>query len=390
VSKRILFISNGHGEDNHSSYIIRTLQELAPTVEIAAMPLVGEGRAYKSLNIPIIGPTQTMPSGGFFYMNPLHLVQDLQSGLVGLTWRQLQAVLKYAPQCDLIMATGDVVSQSFAYLTGLPFVSFISCLSALYEGNLKLGPILWQIFQSPRCQAVFTRDIYTAKNLQQKGLAKTKFGGIPSLDRLIPTGKDLQLIPGQPLIALLPGSRVEEAIRNFCLELKLVEEVVKLTGKGKINFRAALVPGVMQQLDAIATREGWQQQNGHLTKGEAEVICYSDAFNDIIYNCDLVIGMAGLAVDQAVAIGKAVIQIPGTGPQFTYRFAESQTRLLGISVQTIGKQAATPETLKQAAPRVLEILDNQDYLEKCRQNGKERFGTQGASVRISQTLLEHL
>ncbi|TVQ47260.1 MAG: hypothetical protein EA365_03915 [Gloeocapsa sp. DLM2.Bin57] len=386
MSKRILFISNGHGEDNHSSYVIRTLQEQRPDLEIAAMPLVGEGRAYRSLDIPIIGPTQVMPSGGFFYMNPLHLFKDLQAGLVGLTWRQLRAVLDYAPSCDLIMATGDVVSQSFAYLTGLPFISFISCLSSLYEGKLNLGLILWQVLQSSRCQAVFTRDLYTAKDLQQQGLTKTQFGGIPSLDRLIPTGKDLQLVAGQPLVALLPGSRPAEAIRNFRLQLDLVLETVKLPGGEKINFRAALVPGVMNELEAIASSQGWQHENGKLTNGQAQVICYADAFNDIICNCDLVIGMAGLAVDQAVAIGKAVIQIPGPGPQFTYQFAEAQTRLLGISVQTIGTEPATGETLKQAAVRMLETLADTEYLAKCRDNGLERFGCQGASLRITQAI----
>jgi len=390
VSKGILFISSGHGEDNHSSYVIRTLQEQSPSLRIAAMPLVGEGRAYRSLNIPIIGPTQIMPSGGFFYMNPLLLVKDVQAGLLRLTWEQLRAVLKSAPEYQLIMATGDVVSQSFAYLTGLPFVSFISCLSSLYEGKLNLGFPLWQILQSSRCQTVFTRDSYTAKDLQKQGLTKTQFGGIPSLDRLIPTGKDLQLIKEKPLIAMLPGSRVEEAIRNFHLQLNLVLEIVKLTGKEKINFRAALVPGVMAELETIATTAGWQHDQGRLILDEAEVICYSDAFNDIVCYCDLVIGMAGLAVDQAVAIGKAIIQIPGEGPQFTYKFAEAQTRLLGISVQTIGKGPATAADLRVAAIRVLETLADQEYLSKCQENGLERFGPQGASLRIAQQILAYL
>jgi len=57
MAKRVLFISNGHGEDNHSSYIIRRLRELAPNVEVAAMPIVGNGNAYRNLQVPILGPT---------------------------------------------------------------------------------------------------------------------------------------------------------------------------------------------------------------------------------------------------------------------------------------------------------------------------------------------
>lgn len=389
---RILFISNGHGEDNHSSYIIETLLELRPDLDIAAMPIIGEGNAYRRLNIPIIGPTQSMPSGGFSYMDRLQLLKDIQSGLIGLTWRQLQAVLAYAPQCDLIMATGDTISQSFAYLTRRPFVSFISCLSALYEGSLSLGPIISHILRSPRCLAVFTRDPYTTEDLLKKGFNKAKFGGITSLDKLVPTGKDLQLNPSVPMLALLPGSRLPEAIRNFKLQLQWTQEIVKVMGENQIQFRAALVPKVMTQLSEIAQEMGWKLDNNCLISQDpqTEVICYSDAFNDILHQTTLVLGMAGLAVDQAVALGKPVIQIAGEGPQFTYAFAEAQTRLLGISAQTIGKKTADLEILKEAAIAVQKTLKDGEYLEKCAKSGKERLGSSGASLRIAETLLSAL
>ncbi|MGA0198125.1 MAG: hypothetical protein ACO3NK_03220, partial [Prochlorotrichaceae cyanobacterium] len=92
MSQRVLFISNGHGEDNHSAHIIQSLQELAPEVEIAALAIVGEGSAYRRLGIPLIGPTQVLPSGGFTYMNRWLLVKDFQAGLLQLTWQQWQAM----------------------------------------------------------------------------------------------------------------------------------------------------------------------------------------------------------------------------------------------------------------------------------------------------------
>ena len=399
-SKRILFISNGHGEDNHTSHVIQTLRQLCPSLDMAAMPIVGEGKAYRNLNIPIIGPTQSMPSGGFFYMKRLYLLKDFQSGLIGLTWRQLQAVLHYAPNCDLIMATGDFVSQTFAYLTKRPFVSFISCLSALYEGQLRLNPLLWHDLNSSRCLAVFTRDSYTAYDLQRQGLTKAQFGGIPALDWLVPAGKDLHLKANGTAIALLPGSRMPEAARNFCLELQLVIEIAKVMPESGLQFRAALIPDLMEQLDDIAKSQGWQHQQGVLTYSPpgssadespiVEVRCYSDAFSDILCYSTLVIGMAGLAVDLAVAIGKPIIMIPGEGPQFTYQFAEAQTRLVGISAQIIGTKPATPEILKQAARRVVETLQDSDYLAKCKENGPERFGPPGASERIARFLLTYL
>ncbi|MEA5535436.1 lipid-A-disaccharide synthase-related protein [Crocosphaera sp. XPORK-15E] len=393
-SKRILFISNGHGEDNHSSYVIETLLQMYPNLEVAAMPIVGEGNAYRRLNVPIIGPTQNMPSGGFSYINRLRLLTDLKAGLVGLTWQQLQAVWQYAPTCDLIMATGDTVSQGFAYSTGYPYVSFISCLSALYEGRLNIGPFIGTFLRSKRCLTVFTRDPYTAKDLGKQGITKAQFGGIPSLDKLQPTGKDLDLNSDLPMVALLPGSRLPEAVRNFKLQLNLILEIVKVMSPEQVQFRAALVPKVMQELGEIANSQGWQAEDGKLTyqtdKGTIQVLCYGDAFNDILHNCTLMLGMAGLAVDQGIALGKPVIQVPGEGPQFTYEFAEAQTRLIGSCAQTIGKGPATPETLREAAQCVAKTLADKDYLADCVEQGKNRFGPPGASVRIARFLLTYL
>ncbi|NJN75694.1 MAG: hypothetical protein HC796_05095 [Synechococcaceae cyanobacterium RL_1_2] len=396
MAHRVLFISNGHGEDNHSSYVIQKLRELAPEVEIAAMPIVGEGNAYRRLNVPIIGPTQqVMPSGGFSYVNRWLLLKDIQAGLLSLTWRQYQAIKAYAPQCDLIHATGDSVGQSFAFLTGKPFISFISCLSALYEGTLNLDLVMPWLFKSDRCLGVFTRDPLTAQDLQAKGFNKVRFGGIPSLDYLQPTGKDLGLIPGVPMVALLPGSRLPEAARNFKLQLQFAIEAVKIMGTNGVQFRAALVPKLMKELPAIAEEMGWHYDQGQLSYGlphEGKVTVYADddSFNDIVCKTDLVIGMAGLAVDQAVAIGKPIIQFAGEGPQFSYAFAEAQDRLIGLSAQTFGTGPATLETLQAAAVGLAKTLRDQDYLQACAQNGRDRLGTPGASDRIAKFILEQL
>lgn len=397
MPQRVLFISNGHGEDNHSSHVIRTLRELAPDLDIAAMPLVGDGSAYRRIEVPIIGPTQILPSGGFTYVNRWLLLKDIQAGLLGLTLRQIQAVRRYAPTCDLVHATGDAVGQTCAYLSGRPFISFISCLSALYEGELRTDFVLRFVVRSPRCKAIVTRDPYTAEDLKRQGFQKVHFGGIPSLDRLVPRGKDLALRPEVPMVALLPGSRLPEAVRNFKLMMQLVAETTRIMGD-RVQFRAALVPALMAQLGDIAAEMGWHHQNGVLTyalDGEqagaiAEIRCADDAFNDIVCSTTLVIGMAGLAVDQAVAIGKPVIQLPGEGPQFTYAFAEAQERLLGISAQTVGTGPATPETLKEGAQMIQTTLNNPTYLAACVENGRQRLGTPGGSKRIANLILQQL
>ena len=52
----------------------------------------------------------------------------------------------------------------------------------------------------------------------------------------------------------------------------------------------------------------------------------------MLQQSDLVIGMAGTAIEQAVGLAKPVLQVPGQGPQFTAAFAEAQRRLLGPTV----------------------------------------------------------
>lgn len=394
MPKRVLFISNGHGEDNHSHHIIRRLRQLAPDLDIAAIPIVGNGSAYRRLGVPILGPTKVLPSGGFTYVNRWLLLKDMQAGLVGLTLGQLWAIRKYGPQFDLVHATGDAVGQTCAYLTGRPFISFISCLSALYEGRLKTDRTLRFMVRSRRCRAIVTRDPYTAEDLKKQGFNNVHFGGIPSLDWLVPTGKDLQLQPDVPMVALLPGSRLPEAVHNFKLQMQFVQEAVRLMGHG-VQFRAALIPAVMTAAPTLAAEMGWQYTPGRLycpleTGATAEILCYDDAFNDIVCNTTLVIGMAGLAVDQAVALGKPVIQIPGEGPQFNYRFAEAQNRLLGLSAQTIGTGPATPATLKAAAACLQTTLKDPAYLAQCVDNGRTRLGAPGASQRIAQLILNNL
>lgn len=395
MSQQVLFISNGHGEDNQSAHIIRRLREFAPEIKIAAMPIVGLGNAYRKLGVPIIGPTRdVLPSGGFSYVDRRLLLKDIQAGLLGLTWKQFQAVRRYAGDCDLIHATGDSVGQSFAYVTGKPFISFISCLSALYEGRLKLDLIMPLLWRSPRCLGVFTRDPHTAADLQSQGFAKVRYGGIPSLDWLYPTGRDLQLKPRIPMVALLPGSRLPEAVQNFKLQLRFVLQATKLMGQ-RVQFRAALVPPLMEELPNIAKEMGWTLENNwlhcNLSSGQtAEIACYDDAFEDIVSRTALAIGMAGLAVAQCVALGKPVIQIPGQGPQFTYAFAEAENRMLGTSVQTIGTGPATEETLTEAALCLEKTLGDQKYLVDCVQQGRARLGLPGGSTRMAKFIVQQL
>jgi uncharacterized protein (TIGR03492 family) len=385
-NKKVLFISNGHGEDLNAIQIVKALRQQQPQVEIGAMPIVGYGNAYRNLNINIIGPTEALPSGGFVYNDRFKLLEDIRSGLFTLLWRQIQAIRKYSQDCEAIFAVGDVVVLLGAYLTGKPYISFMVSSSAYYENKMQYPKLTEWLLRSDRCQQIFTRDRYTAELLNKQGYDKAIFVGFPAMDALEITGKDLQLSP-VPLVALLPGSRLPEAGNNLQLLLDLAIATTPLFPDG-IQFYAAVTPNLCVPdttgtipLQQVAAASGWEYHaTGDLTHPEHQlkVRCIYDAFADILERCDLVAGMAGTAIEQAVGLGKPIIQIPGAGPQFTYTFAEAQMRLLGSSIQTIGNKPATAETIAQAAQAIQHTLGDKEYLQQCRENGLGRVSGAGS------------
>jgi len=378
--KTILFLSNGHGEDLNGSTVLAALRDRRPDWQFLAAPLVGEGQAYRKLDVSVVTPTRKMPSGGFIYMDNRQLWQDLRAGLLAQTWQQIQTLRRQ--KVDGVVAVGDTVAIAGALLTRAPFVSFLVSLSARYTGRLHLPFPVLSLLRHRRCRLILARDAFTARLLQERGYP-AEFAGYPILD-LVQVDQPTLSKPGdRPLVALLPGSRLPEAAHNFGLLLQMVTLVPP-----PMSFFAALVPPLHAQLPAIAP--GWDWDGYTLRRGNHEIHCPHQAFAEILTQCDVAVGMAGTAIEQAVGLGKPVLQIPGPGPQFTYRFAEAQMRLLGPSVQTIGTGPATPATLAQAAQRLVAILGDREYLAQCPRWGIESVGTPGDTQRIADRLVSVL
>jgi uncharacterized protein (TIGR03492 family) len=358
--------------------------------------MVGEGNAYRKLGVDIITPTLSLPSGGFVYMDKRQLLTDIQKGLLKLTWQQIKAARAFTKDCNLIFATGDIVPLALARITGCPYTAFIVSSSAHYENRMQPPFLMNWLMGSSLCKTIFTRDAFTAQLMQQQGISNAIFAGYPIMDVLKPMGMNLELKPEIPMIALLPGSRLPEACHNLGIMLDLAVAIAREFSPNSVQFRAALVPKMMESevLMAIAIEHGWNFDPphrfvyNHVNQSQIELTCFSTAFADILHKSNLAIGMAGTAVEQAVGLGKPVIQILGQGPQFTYSFADAQMRLLGISVQTIGKTPATPNILNEAAQTVKLTLQNSDYLEACKVNGTERVGLSGGSARIADFIAQ--
>ncbi|MDX2272991.1 MAG: lipid-A-disaccharide synthase-related protein [Cyanobacteriota bacterium] len=379
----VLSISNGHGEDQVASRIAAELLKL--DMRVSALPIVGEGKAYQHLGIPLLGTTQVMPSGGFIYQDWRQFWRDIQGGLLGLTWRQLRWIGQMRRQVDLILAVGDIVPLLMAWQSQRPYAFVGTAKSDYYfrdEGGLYrripwLQPVSdylpWErwLMSRPRCRGCFVRDALTAQPLQERHCPVWHLGN-PMMDGLEPpTTWPLLgdcLDPARPALLLLPGSRPPEAYANW-------RQMVAVVGAldPTIQPFAAITPNLQPE----RLREMAQPLRIPLLTGR---------FAECLHRAEVVLAMAGTATEQAVGLGKPVVTLPGLGPQFTAKFAEAQTRLLGSSIFL-----ATPSTAAATIQHLLTRLQSDpDFRPQRQAHGQRRMGSPGASQRIAQQIQKML
>ena len=392
---KLLCVSNGHGEDVIAVEIIKQLQQELNCPQLAALPLVGEGHAYRKLGIPIVGPVQSMPSGGFIYMDGRQIWQDIRGGLLRLTLAQIKVVRQWGRGGGVILAVGDVVPLLFAWLSGDRY-AFVGTAKSEYYLRDEAGWLPqtsklerwwgsvyypWErwLMSRPRCQGVFPRDRLTTKVLQQCSVPAVDAGN-PMMDGFAGIQAENKTLT----VLLLPGSRMPEALRNWQQITEATEGVSAM--QPDPIFLGAIAPA----LDVIPFKQhllaqGWQPHSpADIPVKDPQAIAFtrngatlwlSQNPADCLQAADVAIAMAGTAIEQFVGLGKAAIAMPGSGPQFTPAFAEAYTRLLGPSFILVERPDQVAEALKL-------LLRDRDRLQLIAQNGRQRMGPPGAAARI--------
>ncbi|MBD2653779.1 hypothetical protein H6G45_09820 [Synechocystis sp. FACHB-383] len=415
---KILLLSNGHGEDAIAVSIGQAWSALAgmePGEILVGLPLVGEGSSYRRLNIPLIGPVKTMPSGGFNNMDARELWRDVQGGLWGLTKAQLGSLKQWTAQGGKVLAVGDIVPLALAWL-GKAEYAFVGTAKSEYYLRSPAGEWLpstqawekwlgsayypWERWLMTRknCRAVFPRDRLTHASLLSQGVASFPVGN-PMMDGLNPRDCQPQpLQPGQSLtVTLLPGSRSPEMERNWALIGQSLTAVLAHFPDTSVTFLAAIAPSLpLKPLMAEVETQGWQRLEDNnvelLTnkvsclirgpvyqKSQARLVFSQHQFADCLHHAQAAIAMAGTATEQFVGLGKPVISFPGSGPQYNPYFARRQTWLLGESLIMLDSPEQTGEALRR-------VLHDSDRLEAIARNGRERLGEAGAARRIAEVL----
>ncbi|MDQ2871534.1 MAG: hypothetical protein M3R35_00210, partial [Candidatus Eremiobacteraeota bacterium] len=199
---RVLFVSNGHGEEAISARIAAALAQIVP-VRSDHLALVG-AFGHPSV-MHDVGPRRAMPSGGLIAMgNVRNIARDIGAGLIGHTLAQLRFLRSVRGSYDAVVAVGDV----FALLMALQ-----ARAKTVYLGTAKsvhvapYGPLEERVLR--RANVVLTRDPATAQRLRERGVPAQAPGNvIADLD----SGEDGAAMDRtaagfSPAIGLFPGSR---------------------------------------------------------------------------------------------------------------------------------------------------------------------------------------
>ena len=407
MAGRLLVLSNGHGEDLIALRVVQSLLQHHPQLEIAVLPLVGEGSAYGPMEqagaLRRIGPRRSLPSGGFSNQSLRGLLADLGAGVLGLSWRQWRLVRRWGRAGDPVLAVGDLLPLLLAWASGAPY-GFIGTpksdytwasgpgsagLAALYHRckGSEWDPWEWALLARRRCRLVALRDRLTARGLRRHGVAALAPGN-PMMDGLEPDPLPAALQPMRRLL-LLGGSRMPEALGNLRRLLAALQgwtpsqPVLLLAPCGSRPAAAEWEPlllGLGFAPDPIpagsGAAAGWR-------RGPLQLLVGPGRFAAWAAWAELGLAAAGTATEQLVGLGIPALSLPGPGPQFKRGFAERQSRLLGGAVAV----CRSPQQLRD---RLELLLADGSLRQQLGAIGRRRMGPPGGSGALADLVAERL
>lgn len=341
-ARPLLLLSNGTAEDLIGA---RLLEEVGRPAW--ALPLVGEGRAYAGVpGVTRLGPTLSLPSGGFPLGSAANLRADLRAGLIGTTLGQVRAARGAGREAGAVAVVGDAHALLLGTLAaragGVPLVHVQPLLSAHSAEGLGLRgalrelnalganlPLPSELALARRAHAVYLRDAATARLYAARGV-RARWAGSFALDVLPAPERDLRgLTGGRPVLALLPGSR-EDHRESLPLMLRAAARLPELTPLVAWSHgweEVTLPPG--WTLRADEDQAAWVGGEG------ASVALLRGAFGAVARAADVAVGTAGTANEQLAGLGVPVVAFATGGPQFTPGFLRRQGRLLGEALRAV-------------------------------------------------------
>ncbi len=387
---KILILSNGHGEDLSGSLIARQCAKSGYSVN--ALPIVGKGSHYEKEKIKIIGKTEEFSTGGIGYNSFKGRLNEIFRGEIFYLLKRLYLTFKLRKKYDYFFVVGDIVPVFFAWICKKDFFTYLVAYSSHYEGKLKLPWPSKFFLLSKKAKKIYARDSLTAIDLTLQLKKNVSFLGNPFMDKFFSRNKELQ--KSEFSIGLFPGSRFPEILDNFVLILEVLEALSDLRYFQKIEFNFAIVNALSSsKIKEIFQNRRWLNlkkiKEKYLLKFQyksLEVNIHWNNFDKILLKSRCCISMAGTASEQAIGLGKPVIQIEGKGPQFTKSFAEAQRRLLGKHVFCASNYKDKNEQINQTIKLIIKVIYliklNNKFMISCNENAKKRLGEKEACLRM--------
>ncbi len=382
--KRVLFVTNGHGEAAIAQRIGVELHALLPDAQLDHLPLVGDrfGSTMRE-----VGPRRAMPSGGLVAMgNTRNLTRDLRAGLLRLTWAQARFLRGARRAYDVAVAVGDVYALGMTLLARVPAV-FVG--SAKSVDVAPYGPFEERVLAGAKLR--YVRDEATASALRRHGIESDAANAIVDL---FASPDDLRVeaaIAGfAPALALFPGSR-ESAYDDAGFLLDVVRELA--ASREGLGAVLSVAPGLDAARFATSANEaGWDVTPAPhpcvpfaLSRAGREIVrAWEGSLGPLLARVVLVLGQAGTANEAAAAAALPVVAFEREADRRSSWYRRRQRGLLGESL------AVLPGRLSDAVRGVNEILDDPERRERMGAAGRSRMGSPGAARRIAQRVAQLL
>lgn len=374
--KRVLFVSNGHGEAAIAARLDRELRQLAH-VTTAHLALVGESPSPQGFLD--VGPRRGMPSGGLVAMgNVRAFAADLREGFLALWLAQRRFLAHQGTGYTRVVAVGDVYALLMALWTRRP-ITFVGTAKSLYVA--PYGPVERQVLR--RAQDIFVRDTPTAAWLRQRGVAAEAPGNV--IVDLLDEGQPLPS-PAPPMIALFPGSRTSayaDAVNLAAVARKVLN--TRRDHSAVLSVAPTLNVETVKQLLAA---DGWQIDAAdplfafRAHSGAATIHGCTGELAPLLRMATIVVGQAGTGNEAAAAAGIPVIALTASKRIGWYRMR--QGCLLGEALRIVDQD---PQIASEA---VLEVLGSPEIQAHMAAAGRERMGPAGGVAAIAARLYERI
>jgi len=308
MDTKVIFLSNGYGEDTISTYIIRELKnkinQTDINIDILAFPLVDDGEKYKQNNIKVIGPTKILKSSGISgLLNIKNFIIDIKDGLLNLILKQLDFLKEYKNKKNIyLIGVGDIYPLFLSvFKNKLSKTNVIFIPTAKSYKTEAFNSI--EIYLMSLVNANFVRDEITYLKLKNK-LNNIYFTGNPVLDiEYLKLSENINFINN---IIILPG-RKQNCLNNLFYFIKAINLILnKIRNQNILNFLptfSIIVPDFypINEIKNLIKNE-LNQEN------KEKVYLLSDKYyRYVLENSYLVWGQGGSANEQAAGYKLPVI-----------------------------------------------------------------------------------